>query len=1126
MKHLQDVRKKYIVTPSQITPQPIPPWSREGITATPEQLGEVGVPRKGIIPIGLPPSAEEIQVEREGAIGRAGYLARERTEEEVKRFEGRYQPESQDITQQRFNELMGDKARELGMSYQDGIWYYTSEEQKQRWDNYTPIAQMKAIEEGQAYYSDQWAKEDIEGRLKQIYEEEYKSQGFVIVGNVDGTYNIIPREDYEKQQRYKEFKEEYIKKEYDNILERFEQGGKLTTAYLAHPEYLFQSIYEQFFGTAKGVKEKESLALFEMEEAKIKEGVVGIVKEMYGPGSLPFTVGTAYLAGATFGVAIGGISQLSPVVAKGVQTVAGGYFLGRTAADIKAVVTTGRVMEYGGLLGLAPMGLSKQAQVMTEAERFASVAMLGVTASFAIVGYAKGLKLGRKFIAGVYKPKYVEVRQVFPKLAKVAESEYGIAFKGGIKYQAIRIRTIFGKQIPWGKEVYTADLPVKGILGKKQVTYISKEGKVAVWRPGEAWYTLEKGMLFKKVFGITLSKKYPGGGIYKAYPTRPLKVDVTKKMGISIEPYIKQTKLATVFTEKPGMSLMLTQKQLSAELFKPLVESKYYPSISKSVVKGGIASTKAITQIWELSEAKKIMKVPHIERVKVKYFEFGKPLEAYKGGEVADVYGFTYKGGDKPPVVWIREPTPSEKLPIDMFGRRYGEPISSVIRHEIIHRKVPWISEFEVQAIAGKRFPFSKILASEEAKFVDVLQLKKMHKVTYPQVDKAVKEYWRTGELEAFEQYGTEKYELTPFRQVSKTVTPFSITTGRGFGIVAVLKGIETPKTILKGNIISQWSKGSAKAQKVLFGKPKQPGKPSGELVTVTELKFKPSVPSIDINLLWGEQMPSGYLTGLAFVTMLKPTTEQESMIRQGEIEINKFMTAQAQRLGLEKLPAMTTIEDTKLGKRQAQAQLQLQLQIQQLLTTQITTPVTVAPPVVVPIVPIIPILLSGEEMKKLVPNVFSKQAYDVYVKPRTYRSGKRIRADIYNIKLTKHSVNVFDADYVGQKLVDSNEKASYIKVPVEGKPRKIRRSKNYLEFGGDFYINKKGQVIEKASARMDSPGEIEAITMKGIEANRRKGRGRDVFDKKSRGLDLKVGKVNEMVEKTFKKLMKKAGVV
>lgn len=240
-------------------------------------------------------------------------------------------------------------------------------------------------------------------------------------------------------------------------------------------------------------------------------------------------------------------------------------------------------------------------------------------------------------------------------------------------------------------------------------------------------------------------------------------------------------------------------------------------------------------------------------------------------------------------------------------------------------------------------------------------------------------------------------------------------------------------------------------------------------------------------------------------------------MTRQGEIEINRVMTAQAQRVGLEKLPAVATIEDIKLGKRQAQAQLQLQLQMQKLLTVQVTTPVTIAPPVVTPIIPI-PIGID-EEIKKKMPGMFPNQAYKVLVKPRTYRSGKRIRPDSYEIELGSQ-YSYYDAKAVGANYVDSNEKASFIVVPVEGKPRKRPKSiSSWINQMNEFYDNPKGQTIERISSRIDSQGELEAITYKGIEA-RRRGSKKIRVSKEER----EFGNVNKMVEKQFKRLMKKAG--
>lgn len=960
-----------------------------------------------------------------------GQKAEIRTGRLVTSFEKEYQPYAQDYTQQKYEELMADKARQLNMQGEYNpetgtvVYYYTSNEQLATWQNYQGVAATIAVSEGQKYYSDLWTQKDIEKKAIDIYKEEYANQALMLVANPDGTYDVVRRSDYERTQEYKRFQKMYESTTYKTPVEHISHRIQLIGAYIADPHKMFESMYHSVVGDVKASMESESLALFGLHTRGKKEGFWGTQKAMLGPGSLPFTLGTAYLAGMGFGTAIGGIAQLSPMVAKGVKIGAGGYFLGRSAKEIETIITTGRTIEWGGLLGLAPVGLSQQAQVMSEAERFSSIAMFGTTAAFGIAGYAKGLKLGRQFMAGIYKPKYVEVRTVFPKLEKTAESDYGIAFKGMIKYQSTRIRTLFGKELPWSKEVYSADLAVKGILGKKPVSFIDpKTGRTAVWRPGEALYTLEKGMLYKQIFGITLSKKYPGGGIYKAYPSRPIKVDVSKKMGVAIEPYIKQTKLATIFTEKPGMSLMLTQSQLASELFKPIVESKFYPSEAKNIIKGNIIETKAITQMWKLPDSKKLM-----ELISVK----------------------------KSPIV-------------------------------------------------------------EKTK---------------------------------------ETYKLTPFRQVSKTETPISLIIGKTFGISALLKTREpiiekpykTPITSMsklytkKIDSIKPVSPISSIPSIYKEIRPDEPikleGKPSRYKTAKSSLIIEEEVslvypPDVDIASLFGTKTLPIYATGIVSVTKQDDLTKWNKVQTQlfekffKQKDATRLKEMQLQRLGLGEFPASLLSERPKLEQRQAQTYLQVQAQMQKLLTQQVTTPVTVTPPVVTPItiIPLAPPQLTKEEIKKLAPNMFALQAYNVYVKPTQWRDGKRISYEGPNIPLSKFGLNEDDARSLGAHHIDNNPKATFVVKPVEGKVHKLRKkTPHWSTTVFERYLNSKGFSVELSEHRIDSPGELEGITMKGIAANKRKARKSRISNKTFSGVDKDFGKVNKMVEKTMKRFMKKAGV-
>lgn len=86
-------------------------------------------------PSGLSPNEEMARERLPFVIERAGEsaetLAQRRIQQEgVLPFQEQYGSLAQEIAQQTYDELMARKGQELGMKYEGGTWYYTSESQK------------------------------------------------------------------------------------------------------------------------------------------------------------------------------------------------------------------------------------------------------------------------------------------------------------------------------------------------------------------------------------------------------------------------------------------------------------------------------------------------------------------------------------------------------------------------------------------------------------------------------------------------------------------------------------------------------------------------------------------------------------------------------------------------------------------------------------------------------------------------------------------------------------------------------------------------------------------------------------------------------------------------------------
>ena len=148
-------------------------------------------------------------------------------------------------------------------------------------------------------------------------------------------------------------------------------------------------------------------------------------------------------------------------------------------------------------------------------------------------------------------------------------------------------------------------------------------------------------------------------------------------------------------------------------------------------------------------------------------------------------------------------------------------------------------------------------------------------------------------------------------------------------------------------------------------------------------------------------------------------------------------------------------------------------------------------------------------EIKKII-GLEPPTAYKVEVKKRQYKNGERIRGVEWR-RLRSKPMTEDDAKRYGAKYVDNKAKASFRLVPVEGKPQKPKEKlPSLLDVNTEFYINKKGIMVEHNRSRIDSPGEIREITRLGNIA-RRSGKGKH-------GRKSSRSSVNSMIKNMMKK--------
>ena len=1075
-----------------VRPYPIPPGELSGVgvggTGTPEQLEDVGRPRGGVVPIGLPPSQEERLREEESRIGRGRFRAEQAAEERIPievvgRFEETYTPGAQDIANSMFNSIMDSRARDVGMvrgvnEKGEQVWYYTDESQLQAYAEYIPIAEETATLRAQTYIAEQWKGYGVEQRVEDIYREEYGKERIAMVETDEG-YVLMSPWRYKREQRYEEFKQQ---KGTDSLISHALRDISMWTR---HDPFGMASWGELIFGEGtvkergERFRETKLRSQFELAEAIKRGGIFGGVVKIVEPGTPLFTFGSVTAMSMGVGAGLGALSTFSTAAAKTAEVTMGGYFIGRTAAEVEQIATKGQQIKWGGMLGLAPVGLQARDTPMTVGERTSQLGLMALSIPFAAWGYRKGVHVGQTFAETFYTADYTTVQNPMVKIRKTYETTVAEHYKGEIVYRETGIRKFFGKGLPWTRKELTGKVLIEGI-GAKETTFFfdPTTGKAQLVPAGGAVYSPVGGQYsMKGLFGLTVTHKYPTGGFFTVGTPRRTIFDVGKKTQVSIEPYVKQTDIGAVFFKQPSMSLTVTRAQMAVGVLKPIA-SKYHPI-------GGVvdkAVTKGISQTWELPEGKQIIAEPHLEKATVQYFEVGKPIPRY-GLRDVDTLLYGFAPGKDPAKVFVRE-TETGKEPVDIFGRKGPGAISPVIRHELTHQMYPHLGEIEVQLISSAYPlpPKTKIVEMAERYLttVDVEQLAQLRATIKPKLDRAVKSYWTKGEIPIEIQTGTELWKVTPYRQISVTTTPRARIVTQVFGVGKTLKSIQKPDT----NMINYFTQ---KPQP-----PQQRPTPSKQITTMEEYTTLQFEPQIKAPSLWGETFKPGIIPILTALSASE--TELKQLTHQGEVNLIKYNQTPIQDILTERMQLQATeqLPTTEQQQVQLQTQMQVQTQLPTLVQTTMSLPVTtITPP---PPPPPLLLLQPPTEIQMLT----QPQSYQIQLKKRTYKSGERIRPDTwYNLPGT---YSLYDAHAVGMQKVDNTEKASYRLIPSNRKPQKRPRgTPNYLSQAHEFYKNPKGIMVEHITSRIDSPGEINAISRKGWQARRKKSKTNKLMNRMMR---------------------------
>ena len=116
----------------------------------------------------------------------------------------------------------------------------------------------------------------------------------------------------------------------------------------------------------------------------------------------------------------------------------------------------------------------------------------------------------------------------------------------------------------------------------------------------------------------------------------------------------------------------------------------------------------------------------------------------------------------------------------------------------------------------------------------------------------------------------------------------------------------------------------------------------------------------------------------------------------------------------------------------------------------------------------------------------FDGGSFHVEVKKRQYVHGEKVYPTSYK-RVTKRPLKEFDALAIGADIVGKNEKATFRLIPSDSKPSKsTKKVKDWFGIGFEFDRKPDGLVVEKTAYRINSPGEIRGISMRGWAARRK----------------------------------------
>ena len=206
--------------------------------------------------------------------------------------------------------------------------------------------------------------------------------------------------------------------------------------------------------------------------------------------------------------------------------------------------------------------------------------------------------------------------------------------------------------------------------------------------------------------------------------------------------------------------------------------------------------------------------------------------------------------------------------------------------------------------------------------------------------------------------------------------------------------------------------------------------------------------------------------TGLGQTSVQTPISSQLNQ----QTQLQQNLQKQEQLLN----QTQTQLQERIQTQTQTQIQEQQQQQIQSImqLQTAITQPITPTT--------IFPFTLPGggfTPTQKRKPG----QAYKVQYKEQYIFEGKQRKPQKYKTLKTA-PLSYSDADKLGSYIIDESTARSYKLIPVKGKPQKMKYDITGRQH--KFYKGKKGENIEKTTFAIDSKGELEGITAKGILAS------------------------------------------